>query len=104
MTLIKYEYSEYGIGFDSEATFSHPRGGTGVNVIVFEADMSSSAHANNKTQNILILVEGFTQGLEHTAFYTEKMYFVNFTATRKKLCLSLHYNGDNSYHFVNRDY
>ena len=63
--------------------------------------MSSSAHANNKTKNILILGEGFTQGLEDTALYTEKMYFVNFTATRKKLCLSLHCNGDNSYHFVN---
>ena len=28
------------------------------------------------------------------------MYLINFTATRKKLCLSLHYNGDNSYLFV----
>ena len=29
------------------------------------------------------------------------MYSVNFTATRKKFFLSLHYNGDNSYLFVN---
>ena len=29
------------------------------------------------------------------------MYSVNFTATRNKFCLSLHYNGDNSYLFVN---
>ena len=29
------------------------------------------------------------------------MYSVNFTATRKKFCLSLHYNGANSYLFVN---
>ena len=29
------------------------------------------------------------------------MYYINFTATRKKLCLSLQYNGDNSYLFVN---
>ena len=29
------------------------------------------------------------------------MYSVNFTATRKKFCLRLNYNGDNSYLFVN---
>ena len=29
------------------------------------------------------------------------MYSINFTVSRKKFCLSLHYNGDNSYLFVN---
>ena len=29
------------------------------------------------------------------------MYFINFTATKKFFCLSLHYNGANSYLFVN---
>ena len=29
------------------------------------------------------------------------MYSINFTLTRKKFCLSLHYNGANSYLFVN---
>ena len=29
------------------------------------------------------------------------MYPINFTVTKKKLCLSLHYNGANSYFFVN---
>ena len=29
------------------------------------------------------------------------MYSINFTANRKKFCLSLHYNGANSYLFVN---
>ena len=29
------------------------------------------------------------------------MYSINFTVTKKKLCLSLHYNGGNSYLFVN---
>ena len=28
------------------------------------------------------------------------MYSINFTATKKKFCLSLHYNGANSYFFV----
>ena len=30
------------------------------------------------------------------------MCSVNFTLTKKKFCLSLHYNGANSYLFVNR--
>ena len=30
------------------------------------------------------------------------MYLINFTVGKKKFCLSLHYNGANSYLFVNR--
>ena len=29
------------------------------------------------------------------------MYSINFTVTKKKFCLSLHYNGANSYLFIN---
>ena len=29
------------------------------------------------------------------------MYSINFTVTKKKFCFSLHYNGTNSYLFVN---
>ena len=29
------------------------------------------------------------------------MYSINFKVTKKKFCLSLHYNGANSYLFVN---
>ena len=29
------------------------------------------------------------------------MYYINFTVTKKKFCLSLQYNGANSYLFVN---
>ena len=31
----------------------------------------------------------------------QKMYSFNFTVTKKKFCLILHYNGGNSYLFVN---
>ena len=33
--------------------------------------------------------------------YAEKMYSPNFTIANKTFCLSLHYNGDDSYLFVN---
>ena len=62
--------------------------------------MSSSAHTDNKKKDILVLGKGPTQGLEHT-LTAEKMYSINFTVTKKKFCLSLHYNGANSYLFVN---
>ena len=48
----------------------------------------------------LVLGKGPTQGLEHT-LTAGKMYSINFTVTKKKFCLSLHYNGANSYLFVN---
>ena len=51
-------------------------------------------------KDILILGIGPTQWLEHT-LTAEKMYSINFTVTKKKFCLSLHYNGANSYLFVN---
>ena len=62
--------------------------------------MSSSAHVDNKKKDILFLGKGPAQGLEH-ALTAEKMYLINFTVTRKKFCLSLHYNGANSYLFAN---
>ena len=63
--------------------------------------MSSSAHANNKTKNILVLDKYFISGLDNTTIYAEKVYSLNFTKTNTKFCLSLHYNGANSYLFVN---
>ena len=62
--------------------------------------MSSSAHIDNKKKDILVLGKGPTQGLEHTVT-AEKMYSIDFTVTNKNFCLSLDYNGANSYLFVN---
>ena len=61
--------------------------------------MSSSDHIDNKKKDILVLGKGPTQGLEHT-LTAEKMYSINFTE-KKKFCLSMHYNGANSYLFIN---
>ena len=96
----KYRYSGYGIGFDRRGSFSFPGGGFDSNVIIFGVDMSSSVHVDNKKKDILILGKGPTQGLEDTQT-AEKMYSVNFTMTKKKFCLSLHFNGANCYSFVN---
>ena len=63
--------------------------------------MSPYVHIDNKEKDILILGEGPTKGLDGTTLTSEKMYSINFTATKTRFCLSLHYNGANSYLFVN---
>ena len=95
----KYKYSGYGTGFDRTSSFSFTGGGFGQNVLIFGADMSTSIHIDNKGEDILVLGRRPTQGLEST-LTAEKMYSINFTVTKNKFCLSLHYNGANSYFFV----
>ena len=64
--------------------------------------MSSSVHVDNKGKYNLILGSGSTQGLGEHSLTAEKIYWINFTLTKKKsFCFSLHYNGANSYLFVN---
>ena len=97
----KYGYSGYGIGFDRRSSFSFPGGGFGQNIIIFGVDMNSSIHIDNKGKGILIFGKGPTQGLGENSLTAEKMYSINFAVTKKKFCLSLHYNGANSYLFAN---
>ena len=91
--------SGYGIGFDRETSFSFGNE-IGKNVIIFGVEMSSSTKIDNSKKDILILGKGPTQGLEHN-LSAEKLYSINFTKKNTKFCLSLHYNGANSYLFVN---
>ena len=63
--------------------------------------MNSSIHIDNKGKDILILGKRPTQGLGEHSLTAEKMYSINFTLTKNKFCLSLHYNGKNSHLFVN---
>ena len=53
-----YKYSGYGIGFDRKGEFSFGNG-FGRNCKIWGADMSGSAHANNKTKDILVLGKNF---------------------------------------------
>ena len=61
----------------------------------------NSIYLTNKTQNIYVLGKDFIQGINNTTIYAEKIYKTNFTEHSKKFVLSLHYNGDNCYLFVN---
>ena len=97
----KYRYSGYGIGFDRRESFSFPGGGFGQNFIIFGVDMNSSIHIDNKGKDILTLGIGPTQGVREHSLTAEKIYSTNFTVTGVLICLSLHYNGANSYLSVN---
>ena len=104
----KNNYKGYGICFDERSEFGHTitEGGfthttDARNVLIFEADMSFSVHATNRTNNIYVMGTGLTQGIHDTTLYAEKNFYRNFTDFGKKFMLSLHYNGDDSYWFVN---
>ena len=54
--------------------------------------MSFSKHANNKANNIYVMGKDYVTKINDTTIYVEKMFYRNFMD---------HYNGDNSYLFVN---
>ena len=69
--------------------------------MIFGAESSNSRHATNKIQSILLLGHGLVQKINNTTIYAEKLYSLNFSGENKAFCLSLHYNDDDSYLFVN---
>ena len=104
----KNNYKGYGICFDERSEFGHTitEGGhahttDARNVLIFGADMSSSVHVTNRANHIYLMGTCLTQGINDTTIYAEKNFYRNFTDFGKKFVLSLHYNGDNSYLFVN---
>ena len=104
----KYDYKGYGICFDersefgdtiTEGSFAHTTDAR--NVLIFGVDMIFSVHATNRTNHIYVMGTGLTQGIHDTTLYAEKNFYRNLTNPSKKIMLSLHYNGDDSYLFVN---
>ena len=76
----KYLYSGCGVGFDFHSLISLPNDwGKSLEQIFF----SSSMHANNKNKDIKIIAEAECS--------------INFSRSQKNICLSLYYNGSNSF-------
>ena len=104
----KNNYKGCGICFDEGSEFGHTitEGGRAHTTdartfLIFGVDMSFSVHATNRAKNIYLMGTGLTQGIHDTTIYAEKNFYRNFTHFDKKIMLSLHYNGDDSYLFVN---
>ena len=105
---LKINYKRYGVCFDEGSEFGHTitEGGRthytdARSVLIFGVDMSFSVHATNRANNIYLMGTGLTQGIHDTTMYAEKNFYRNFTDSGKKFMLSLHYNGVDSYLFVN---
>ena len=81
--------------------FSLPDGSMGKYVIIFGVYMSSLVHIGNKKKDILILSIGPTQWIDDTVLAAEAQFSINFSTSNRKFSLSLHYNGSNSFLFVN---
>ena len=98
----KSNYKGYGICFDERSQFGHTitEGFThttnGRNVLIFGADMSFSVYATNGVNHIYLMGEGLTQGINDTRIYVEKTIIETL-----RILVSLHYNGNDSYLFVN---
>ena len=63
--------------------------------------MSSSVHIDNKKNDISVIGKSPTQWLEDTMLTEEAQYLINFSRSNRNFCLSLHYNGSNSFLFIN---
>ena len=57
--------------------------------------------STNKTQSVVVLGHGLIKKISDKTIDAEKVYSPNFTVDNKIFCLSPHYNGENSYLFVN---
>ena len=94
-------YSGYGIAFDGaslcifDSDFERK-------VVIFGVDNISSSHTDNRKNNLLVLGEGTTYDINGSVGTAGKKFSINFSETRTKFCLSLLFNGGNSYLFVTR--
>ena len=70
-------------------------------MMIFGLDLSSSPHIDNKGKGISTFEKGPTKGLGEHSLTAAKLYSIKFTKENTKFCLSLNYNGANSYLFVN---
>ena len=57
-------------------------------------------HIDNNGKDIIILGEGSTQRLDDTTLTAEAKYPISFTQSGKRFELSLHYDGNNRFLFV----
>ena len=97
----KYVFSCYRIALDGTGEWNFGNE-FARNVVIFCVDNSSSSHTDNCKNDFLVLGEGDTFGINESFGIPEKRFSINFAKAKTKFCLSLHYNGDNRYLFVNR--
>ena len=90
----------YGIAFDGKGEWIFGND-YATNVVSLVVDNSSSSHADPCQNNFLMLGKRDTFDINGKFGGQWRKFTINFSKAKTKFCLSLHYNGDNSYLFVN---
>ena len=67
----------------------------------FGVDNNSLSGADNLKNKCLVLDKGNTFGINGSFGAPEKKFSINFSKANTKFCLSLYYNANNNYLFVN---
>ena len=89
-------YSSYGLTFDGKCEWSSGNH-YNRNVVTFDVGNSSSSHADNLKNLFLMLGKEVLLVLMKDLVHQS----INFNKAKISYCLSLYYNGDISYLFVN---
>ena len=93
------KWSGYGVAFGKQHYLHKDSGKNANNLIILGADLSDSSDEETKKTNILILGKGSVQ-INNTTIQAKIELKTNCTLP-PKFILSVHYNGDDSYLFVN---
>ena len=92
-------WSGYDVAFGKQHYLRKDSGKNANNLIILGADLSDSNDEETKKNNILILGKGSVQ-ISNTTVQAKSELKTNCTLPQKFI-LSVHYNGDDSYLFVN---
>ena len=95
----KYVYKGYGTAFDGAGFLCFVNDFAWI-IVFFVVNNSSSSHADNCKNNVLVLGER-PAAFNGNVCAAVKKFNSNFSKAKTKFCLILNYNGDNSYLFVN---
>ena len=96
-----YVYSGYGIASDELSSCSFGND-FAMNFITIGVNISASYHIDNSKNKFLLLGDVPSDEINDSIGAAEKKFRISFSKAKTELCLSLHYNCDNSYLFVNR--
>ena len=99
-TLKKWVYNGHEIAFARKGEWNFGND-SARNVVIFGVDNSLSSHTDNRKNDILVFSEGDTFGINGSFGAPEKKFIISLSKAKAKFCLSLQYDGDSSYLFVN---
>ena len=76
--------------------------GFAINFVIFGVDNTSWPHTDNQKMTFLVVLgQGLTEGINNSLGAAKKKG-VSLSKANTKFSLSLHYNGDESYLYVNK--